>query len=87
MGVTTLELEAATNGFILKYRDPEIERGNRGDGCWQDPWKTVVFNKAEELVSVIAAIIPTMSLADAEEAKADSFNEAFDEALKGVSHG
>ncbi len=87
MGVTTLELEAATNGFILKYRDPEIERGNRGDGCWKDPWKAVVFNKAEELVSVIAAIIPTMSLEDAEEAKADSFNEAFDEALKGVSHG
>lgn len=87
MGVTTLELEAATNGFILKYRDPEIERGNRGDGCWQDPWKSVVFNKAEELVSVIAAILPTMTAEDAAEARSDSFNEAFDEALKGVSHG
>lgn len=87
MGVTTLELEAATNGFILKYRDPEIERGNRGDGCWQDPWKSVVFNKAEELVSVIAALLPAMSVEDEAEARTNSFNEAFDEALKGVSHG
>lgn len=77
MGMTSLTIKTAVNGFIVEYRDPETEEKNRGDGPWIDPYKNVVCKDEEEVATLVKTILPFMC----KDEKEDSVNE-YDATLK-----
>ena len=82
MSTMTLTIKTAVNGFTLEYRDPEVEAENKGDGLWVDPYKTVVCKTLADVSTVVAAILPTMTLDEEEDNSADEFKVAFKQAIK-----
>ena len=85
MCTTTLTIRTAVNGFTLEYRDPEIEKENRGDGPWIDPYKTVVCKTAEDVSSIVTSLLPAMLADEEEDNPADEFKSAFKQAIKELS--
>ena len=83
MGTTTLTIKTAVNGFTIEYRDPEVEKANRGDGPWIDPYKTVVCKTAEDVSAVVTSIL--MLTDEEEDNPADEFKSAFKQAIKELS--
>ena len=81
-----LEIEVAQNGFILKYRDPDVVASNRNSDSktpWMDPCKRLVYPDAGALVSALTKILPAVQAHanDAEPQPEQSFGDLLQEAL------
>lgn len=75
-----IEIERAVNGFEVEYCDPEIEKKNRAPGSkmWADPKRKMVFMSAKDVVKFLEKHLDTLT-------PSDSFDSAFDKALKETS--
>lgn len=73
-----ITIEAADNGFIVEYRDPEIEASNAKKGSsYRSPYRRVVCESAEKVVDALEALVPLLKF-EPEETK---LSKAFAEAL------
>lgn len=84
MSSTSVTIKTAVNGFIVEYRDPEIEAKNRGDGPWIDPYRSVVCKDGAEVGKLVEALIPCM-INDEKEDVVNEYDSALKEALKEIS--
>lgn len=79
--IHSIEIDAADNGYVLKYRDPEIERRNRDSDCWMDPHKSRVYADVAHLTADLAKLLPIMLERSAENSEHNEYKSAFAEAF------
>lgn len=83
----SIEISTADNGFVLRYRDPEITKANRKNDCWEDPYRSRVYNTPESLTADLVKILPVfMEMNNEEKSEVDEYRGALAEAFdKGSS--
>ena len=79
----SIRISSAANGYIVEARDPEIVAENsKKDSCWQSPYVSIICKTPEELSSVVAKLLPVLSMDTDEDADMES---AFEQAVKEAS--
>jgi len=68
--MSRLVIEAADNGFIARYDDPDIIAQNRAeDSVWNDPERQVVFPDMDTLQEALPDLIEKVQQAAVAEAQ------------------
>lgn len=76
-----IEITAADNGFVLRYKDPEIVKNNVANEGWVDPYKSRVYNDPTQLTADLAQLLPIMLEYSTERDTADEYKQALAEAF------
>ena len=71
-------VEAADNGYVVSYKDPEIVRQNEKGDTWTDPERMVICKKLDEVGAVLAKCLPEVK----EKADDGDFVGAFKQAME-----
>jgi hypothetical protein len=75
--MSSLRIERATNGYVIRVRDPKIEKANttrKDNSPWRDPEREFVFDTLDKTIAWIKANIDK-ALPD------DDYSSAFDMAV------
>lgn len=72
-------IEAAENGYIMKYDDPAIIKKNRESDGWTDPEVRRVYPDESSMVQDLATVLPELKT---KAAPAEDYAEAFEEATR-----
>lgn len=76
-----IEIKLADNGFVLKYRDPQIVARNRTSDSYEDPCRARVYETAEALTADLAKLLPMMQAHAEEKDDAKEYASALSEAF------
>ena len=79
-----IEISAADNGFVLRYKDPEIVKRNaESESGWQDPYRSRVYPDPTALAEDLTKLLPLMKQYSEERDEATEYRAALHEAFKG----
>jgi hypothetical protein len=76
-----IEIGSADNGFVLRYKDPEIIKANADSDGWQDPYRSRVYDSADKLADDLKRLLPIMKQYGDEKNEADEYRSAMAEAF------
>jgi len=77
----SVTVERVENGFVLRYRDPEIEALNRASDHWIDASKERIYSTAEALLADLRKLIPLMAGEEPDNSPAAVYKHALSEAF------
>jgi hypothetical protein len=77
----SLTVERVENGFVLRYRDPELEAKNRASEHWIDASKERIYTTADALLADLKNIIPLMTGEEEDDSPAAVYSNALSEAF------
>lgn len=76
-----IEITAADNGYVLRYKDPELVERNANSEGWVDPYKSRVYNDPEQLTADLSKLLPLMLKYANERSESDEYKDALAEAF------
>ena len=77
-----IEISAADNGFVLRYKDPEIVKRNaESDRGWQDPHRSRVYPDPQTLADDLTKLLPLMKEYSEERDESAEYRDALNEAF------
>jgi hypothetical protein len=80
-GLQSVSIERVENGFVLRYRDPELEAQNRASDHWVDASKERIYSTAEALLADLRKLIPLMAGEEPDDSPAAVYKNALSEAF------
>lgn len=77
-----IEISAADNGFVLRYKDPEIAKRNAdSERGWEDPYRSRVYPDAQTLADDLTKLLPLMKEYSEERDESAEYRDALNEAF------